>query len=391
MFVIKDTVNPLLNVRRGFVLRNLRFYWPDQLASLSSPIVYPAAIIGGKGTGDDKRAGGLMDGLVFHNAYEIFDFGDPLVAGSVGRLHMENIQAFALKRFFRALGTKTTTFMSNISVTVAHFPMAVPDDGPTTYAQQNCVLIETDECDGLKVHNFQAYQCNTFLKLAPGETVLNLAEFSNVSLDSVPELMVSQGSTGVNNCIFSNCTFRCVDDATGNGQEDAINLSYDRGSSAGSSHSLTFTGCVFRGAMRRFLWVKEVTNRARTGIEYLRFHGCMFLDWGRTTELSSNIPALDLYDSAVNLEVQDCTFIAAASGSNTMQGVRVVDYKTAKITNCSFFDCYHPLVVYGNGQKLMVAGNITTDTGSNKSLTLVGSAPSVYLVSDNLFDKTSDL
>ncbi|MDA8020024.1 MAG: hypothetical protein MPN21_21495 [Thermoanaerobaculia bacterium] len=411
-----NSQHPLLNVFRGVRVSNLSFLWPDQ--TLDTTIAYPAAISGAKGIGGDEldnngRASGRIDNLFFYNAWKVFDFGVLGSTHQAGGLLIDNIQGFVYSSFLRTFNTGASIFVSNVLLTVGFHPDHDPDSisAAETHAQDECVLFETDRCDGLKVHNFQAYRCNTFLKLV-GKRVLNLAEFSNVSLDGVPRIMHSVGDifadnvnprTGVNNCLFSNCTFRCAADATGSGAANALELTYERNEQepqipSGRRHNLTFANCVFRGAMRSFLYIDAIPSAVHSGLEYLRFIGCHFTEWGATRDTDAlpsgkNIAALDVNDPELNVEIQKCTFLGVDSDlddPHRMQGVRVADFKTAKVSGCSFYNCDKPIVVFDGG-KLMVTNNVTNDTGAAFSLALGSTGPVEYLVTDNLFDKLAGL
>ncbi|MDA8020025.1 MAG: hypothetical protein MPN21_21500 [Thermoanaerobaculia bacterium] len=431
-----NSQHPLLNVFRGARVSNLSFLWPNQ--NLDTTTAYPAVISGATGAGgdgfdDNERVSTRIDNLFFYNAWRVFDFGDCSVDcdidpegceivpdGEIGTVVISNIRGFVYSSFLCALGAGSeptfdggpTISISNVLLTVGFHPdhdhtPGVPPRSAEKYAQDNCVLIKTNRSHGLKVHAFQAYRCNTFLELV-GKDVLDLGEFSNVSLDAVPRIIRSVGDsratntnprTGVNNCVFSNCTFRCTADATDNGAADALELTYERDPvTAGERHNLTFMVCVFRGAMRRFLHIEANPTAVASGLEYLRFIGCHFTEWGATEDTSAllggtNIAALDVDDPDLNIEVQDCTFLGIDSDlqdPHKMQGVRVAEYKTAKISGCSFYNCDKPIVVFDGG-KLMVTQNITNETTSAFSLALGSSGPSEYLIADNLFDKVSAL
>jgi len=369
---IVDTVNSLFILHRGANIKGINFFYPDQVNTLSTPIVYPATIDGVQTTVIHNAK---IDSCTFINSYQCIRLGG--AAFALGRIFITDVQAYPVYNFLEVENALDVIQIDNFILSPGIFVAGATDLAGWT--QNNGVafigkldVVSILASDGLIYGMRYGFSVQNAAQIS-------LCSFSNVDFDGVMVPFISTGTSRVTNLDFDSCEFLSNNRFDDSVVEDAqIRITGTAGDG-----TLSFNNCVFQSARKDCILIDG------DALDNAIITGCEFKFWGAASGISGTYNAIAISTTGVNCTITGNTFLNNYTTGDG-NGFQLSNANAVTMTGNLFKNCAVPIrQSIGTIDKLMLSGNTTTGTTGSKSLQIFTTVTNINAF-DNLFDKHSD-
>jgi hypothetical protein len=377
VFSLTGTSTSPFLVERGWSLRNLTFYYPNQDGSTVNPIVYPPLFTGGYVAGVD------IDNCTVLNAYDVFEFTDD---HAVGDFRLTNCRIYGIHSVFEFY--QGAPEIINITDSLFSHGIFEPALEPNTYLRNYTAtngtffLIDVGSSshtsvDGLDIHDNHIFGYRYGIRIVSGS--LNISNIHDNSFDQVSTAISIEGiatmiGTRIHDNVFWSST---VNDATA--AHNTIDVS-----TAHVLSNLFIHDNDFPYTQGNHIYWNAIA------LTDFQISGNRFKSWGRTTDT----PASSYYAIAATSAVMDGIIsnnsfkAVVGSVAHSMIGIISANSTDLAIYGNEFDDCYLPVWVV-NGTNVKVFGNESSGTTYGAAFKN-DSASGIVKSIGNLWDRPTD-
>lgn len=369
---VVDTVNSLFILHRGATIKGINFFYPDQVNTLSIPIVYPATIDGVQTTVIHNSK---IDSCTFINSYQCIRLAG--AAFSLGRIFITDVQAYPVFNFLEVENALDVIQIDNFILSPGVFVSGATNLAGWTQNNGVAFIGKLDVVSVLASDGLIYGMRYGFSAQSAGD--ISLCSFSNVDFDGVMVPFISTGASRVTNLDFDNCEFL----SNNRFDNSVLEPAQIRITGTAADGTISFTGCVFQSARADCVLVDG------DALDKITFTGNEFKFWGASSSATGSRSAIVISTPGVDVTVTGNTFLNnyTTGDGNSFQ---LSNAKAVTITGNLMTNCAVPISQsFGALASLMISGNTTEGTTSSKSLLVAGTVTNINAF-ENIFDKHSD-